>query len=607
MSTNQPTGPAKTGTPPPLDSKLKEGLIHHQNGRLAEAEAVYRHILQTNPNHSVALCMLGIIAQATNNNEQAIALISKSIEINPNFADAHCNLGAVFSSENRLQDALKCFERALELKPDYLNASTNKSLILQKLGEFDAALRGFQYAHTLSPQSPEILFHIADLQRLLLKYDAALLNCNAALKINPNFVSALELKGTLIQAGGKTSEAISIFDTALKLNDQIASLHINKGNCLVILEQYDEAIECLNLALSLQPGNAAAHSNKGVLLRLIGKPQEAEQNFRDAIKIEPNYAEAHQNLGLALLDQGHTEDAYEEYEWRWRIPNTAFKMRDYAAPLWDGTLDLAEKTLLLWPEQGPQDVTIWASHIKEIVSRAKQVIINTYPKLVPLYQRSFPTALVRPDATPYDKTQNDFDLHLPMGSLFKHLRPDLKSQNQDAYLIPDSDRTTYWRQRLVEIGPGPYVGISWKGALITEARSPNYTEVEDWSGLIRKKATFVNLQCGKSAVEIGEFEHQHGVKIHDFGDLDLYDNLDDVAAFAAALDLAISVSTAVSAITAGVGTPTWIISWETSPWNNIILRSRGPQLTYYNRKTGQSWEHVFTSMADQLQVLINDK
>ncbi len=602
MSSNQTTGNVPSGTPSDLNAKLKEGLTHHQSGRLAEAEAAYRQILQQDPNHSIALCMLGIIAQAMNKQESAIELFTKSIEINPNFADAHCNLGASFMATGQFEDALKSFSKALDIKPDYLNACVNRGIVRQKMGQDDQALSDFQSAQRLAPQSPEILFHLANQLRLLNQQTDALSFCDAALAAKPDFVPALELKGTLIQATGQTVQAVAIFDAALKLNNNVPGLHINRANCLVFLERYDEAMANLNTALQLQPQNALAHSTKGVLLRLLGKPREAEAEFRAAISLDPNYAEAHQNLSFALLDQGIIDDAFTEYEWRWHIPNTAFPMRDYENPLWDGNSDLSDKTVLLWPEQGPGDVVIWAACIPDIINRAKHCIINVYPKLVPLFERSFPDAEIRPDSGTFDASQNDFDMHLPMGSLFKCLGLTPSSQ-QERYLTPDPARITYWRERLSKLGAGPYVGISWKGALITDARSPNYTKVPDWSQILQNPAVFINLQCGDRKEELEQFESRYGVTVHDMADLDLYDNLDDVAAFCAALDVVISVSTAVAPIAAAVGTTTWLLCWQQSPWNNFLLKARGPDVTDYERKTGDGWEPLFETMTERLQKL----
>jgi ADP-heptose:LPS heptosyltransferase len=88
-----------------------------------------------------------------------------------------------------------------------------------------------------------------------------------------------------------------------------------------------------------------------------------------------------------------------------------------------------------------------------------------------------------------------------------------------------------------------------------------------------------------------------GVTIHNFKDIDHYDNLDDVAALGAALDICISVSTTVSTITAAVGTPTKMLHWRQSSWNNILNTPPGPNVDVFERNTWETWEEAFKSIA----------
>jgi Flp pilus assembly protein TadD len=54
---------------------LEQALRHHRAGRLQEAEALYRQILATAPNHADALHMLGVLSAQTGKQEAAAGLI----------------------------------------------------------------------------------------------------------------------------------------------------------------------------------------------------------------------------------------------------------------------------------------------------------------------------------------------------------------------------------------------------------------------------------------------------------------------------------------------------------------------------------------------------
>ena len=112
--------------------------------------------------------------------------------------------------------------------------------------------------------------------------------------------------------------------------------------------------------------------------------------------------------------------------------------------------------------------------------------------------------------------------------------------------------------------------------------------------------TFINLQAREFEEDLKEFTSKFGVLVHNFNDLDHYENLDEVAALGAALDVVISVSTCVSTLTAGVGTPTKMLHWRQSPWNNITNTPPGPDVKVFERNTWETWEKCFAGIASEI-------
>ena len=64
-----------------LEQQLQSGLSHHQAGRLAEAERIYRQILAQQPDHAEALNLLGVLAGQTGRLDAAVDLIHRAIAI----------------------------------------------------------------------------------------------------------------------------------------------------------------------------------------------------------------------------------------------------------------------------------------------------------------------------------------------------------------------------------------------------------------------------------------------------------------------------------------------------------------------------------------------
>ena len=243
-----------------------------------------------------------------------------------------------------------------------------------------------------------------------------------------------------------------------------------------------------------------------------------------------------------------------------------------------------------------------------IASKAKHCILECHEKLVPLLERSFPNIEVKGENRSWDKKREDFDFHLPMGSLYKNLSINVFQKTKvDSYLVPNPDRVKYWMKRLNSIGTGPTIGISWKSVLMSPDRIPNYTSIFDWSPLFTiPNITFINLQPKEFQADLNKIKNKFDVEIYNFDELDHFNNIDDVGALCSALDMVVSTKSAVPLISAGVGTLTKIVNWRQSSWNNALFNPRGPLVQIYERNTWEPWEKVFNLVANDILKFTKD-
>ena len=268
------------------------------------------------------------------------------------------------------------------------------------------------------------------------------------------------------------------------------------GNALKDQGKIREAIDAYNKALSLDPNCTIAHNNKGIDLKDMGKTEESIQSYKKALSIEPDYAETHLNLSFMLLNSGKLEEGLDEYEWRWKTKEGLSRQRFFSKPLWNGETSLKDKKILLWSEQGIGDTINWSSKLPYIAKKAKHCILECQDKLVPLLQRSFPDIEVIPENRILDSERDDFDFHLPMGSLYRHFIKEISNNDKTSpYLIADPSRVKFWKKQLKSIGTGPYVGISWKSSDMSSSRIQNYAPISEWSPILKiPNVTFINLQ-----------------------------------------------------------------------------------------------------------------
>ena len=128
-----------------------QALIALQEGKLEEAESLYRSILKEQPEHLDANNNLGIILQNSGKLEEAKEYYKKAIDIKPNFAEAHNNLGGIHIDLGEFKEAEKYYRKALELNPNYVEAHFNLGIVLYKLDKFEETILSYKKAIELKP------------------------------------------------------------------------------------------------------------------------------------------------------------------------------------------------------------------------------------------------------------------------------------------------------------------------------------------------------------------------------------------------------------------------------------------------------------------------
>ena len=425
--------------------------------------------------------------------------------------------------------------------------------------------------------------------------------------MNPNNAEILYNLGNVLKELGRLEEAVIYYIQAIALEPSYTETHNNLGVALQEQGRLVEAEASLRHAIALKPDYAEAYSNLGVTLQEVGKFGEAEASYKQAIALEPDLADAHHNLSFTLLLGGRLEEGLDEYEWRWKKSENLSTYRHFGQPLWDGQESLQGKRILLWSEQGIGDTINWASCLPLVASLAEHTILECQEKIVPLLARSFPKVEIRPEDRSMDSQRDDFDFHLPMGSLYRHFIPNIgKNSNIDGYLIPDPVRVKFWRDHLNSLGEGPYVGISWKSSEVSPFRLKHYPPISEWfSVLTIPDVTFINLQYVDFADDLANIKDDIGVVVHNFDDLDQYNNVEEVTALCAALDMVVSTKVTPLIFSSGVGTPTKVANWRQSTWNTVLTNPACSSAEMFHRDTNEPWDKVFHLIAEEIIKLKN--
>ena len=118
-----------------LGEALELAIQLHQEGRLDEAEKIYRQILALDPDHSDAQHFLGVLSHQRGRSDEAVEMIERSLILNPDHPDAHNNLGNVFKEMGSFEKAAQAYRTCLSLAPDNVDALSNLGAVLRETGE----------------------------------------------------------------------------------------------------------------------------------------------------------------------------------------------------------------------------------------------------------------------------------------------------------------------------------------------------------------------------------------------------------------------------------------------------------------------------------------
>jgi tetratricopeptide (TPR) repeat protein len=140
------------GAAPRIDELVARALDRHRQGRIDEAERIYRQVLAAQPGQPVATHFLGMAAWQRGEVATAEALMRESIARDGGVPDFHNNLGLLLRDTQRTDEALACFAKALEVDPGWFEAYNNRALTLEACGDWDGAIDAYRRAIECQPR-----------------------------------------------------------------------------------------------------------------------------------------------------------------------------------------------------------------------------------------------------------------------------------------------------------------------------------------------------------------------------------------------------------------------------------------------------------------------
>lgn len=553
-----------------------------------------QHLPQSSDlHHSLAFCL-----HQADQLEQAEVHYMQACQLDRNNAEAANHFGVMLSQQERHQEAMAYFQNALKSNPGHAEAANNYGLSCRALGQLDMAESQFIQALTIKPDFVEAHYNLAGVLHEKGEDEQAVAHCRQALNLNPNYGSAYNQLGIILQDQGKIDEAREAYEQALKLDCENAEFNSNMAILLKEEGEVERAEVYYLKALSLEPDFTHAHYNLGNLYLSIGRIADANRCYDKTIEFDPDYSSAHWNRAIASLLAGDMEKGWEDFNWRYKhFEREKLFPHNYHQPRWQGQSFVGQR-LLVYCEQGHGDAIQFIRYLPIVKQLGGTVLLETWETL----QTLFSSVKGVDELYVIDKNRpcpEQFDFAVSIMDLPYIFKTTLSTiPNQVPYLETDMEAVQQHRKSF-ESGRLK-VGLVWAGNPQHGNDKNRSVTLEGFADILSIPGiSFYSLQKGQAQKQLDQVVMNRPT---DMGTG--LNNFRDTANVIAALDMVISVDTAVAHLAGAMGKEVWTLLPFAPDWRWMIERCDSPwypSMRLYRQPKIGDWNSVFEKLTHDLR------
>jgi hypothetical protein len=362
------------------------------------------------------------------------------------------------------------------------------------------------------------------------------------------------------------------------------------------------------LAINLNSNNDSHSSllffNKANTLRSIGRISDSIIYYKYAIAINSNYAEALWNLSNALLYIGNFKEGWLYYHHRWHKYkyNPPFKNNNFSSV--SNLNQLNSKNLLIWSEQGIGDIILFSKFLSLLKNFCSTIYCIIDKRLISLFNRSYANIKFIDNLD----TSLKIDYHIPFGDVAKFFLSNTNNFKQlpNPHLLACADKTNFFK-KLLPNSTKINCGLIWKSpsSNFNSFKSINLIDLK--SILNIDSFNFINLQHGDIIHDLNCLPKDIFKTFNEVNSIDLYNDIDNLAALIQSLDLVITISNSTAHLAGSLGKETLLLLsmdqggfWY---WNNIDCDSRNlwyPSVKVFKQTTPNDWSHPIDKLKSYL-------
>ncbi len=206
---------AKNGpmTPARVDWRqaVAGAIAMHRQGRLDEAETLYRQLLLLLPDDANLIHYYGVMLYQRHRVDEAMAQVRRSIELDPKVASWHNNHGNMLLDQQKPVEAAQAYFRCVTLDPDNVEVHSNLGLLMGLTGQLEEAEAVLRDAIARTPDFCDAHSNLAMVLAYQGRIEEAVDAGTRAIELKPENPRSRRLLGLLYAQHGRRDMAAQVF------------------------------------------------------------------------------------------------------------------------------------------------------------------------------------------------------------------------------------------------------------------------------------------------------------------------------------------------------------------------------------------------------------
>ena len=215
-----------------MDDRTKQllalGREHYDKREFDKADHYLGQVVERDLAFADVHNMLGVIRHDRGQLAEAQAAFERALAINPRYTEAALNLAVTFNDLGRYDEAKAIYQEAISrgreapgkldpfVKGKIANLHADVALAYEDVGMLTEATHEYRRAVLLCPHFADLRLRLANVYRQQGALEAARFELRAALPHRPDYVPARLALGVVLLAQEKTSEAVAAWTQALE-------------------------------------------------------------------------------------------------------------------------------------------------------------------------------------------------------------------------------------------------------------------------------------------------------------------------------------------------------------------------------------------------------